>query len=108
MNTRSERAQKAKALIAMLCSGATALSSNAAQSDDDLDSFEEQDFLFLLEEAYTQEKGEWQAGVAFDHSLDSDASIYSFDDVEVGAAGAFGFNDDSEDARFLFSIQAEW
>ncbi len=54
---------------------------SAWAQDDGL--FEEQDFLFQLEEAYTQDAGEWQVGASFDRSFNSRGSLYEFE-VEYG------------------------
>ncbi|MEL7541455.1 MAG: hypothetical protein AAGJ51_11175 [Pseudomonadota bacterium] len=50
-----------------------------AKADDD---FEQHDFLFLVEEAYTQEAGEPQIGFAFD---------YGFDNEDWAIAGEFEY-----------------
>ena len=54
-----------------------------ADDDDDFGEFEGQEFLFQLEEAYTQEAGEWQVGAGFDKSFDPSESLFEFE-VEYG------------------------
>ena len=68
---------------AALSSVAFGLSTPAfADADDGLDEAAHE-FLFLIEEAYTQEAGEWQFGVAFDHAFEGSVSQYSVE-VEYG------------------------
>ncbi len=47
------------------------------------DEAQEQDFLFLLEEAYVQEKGEWQVGIAWDRTIGATSDSFEFE-VEYG------------------------
>lgn len=60
---------------------------NSANAGDD-GFFVEQDYLFLLEEAYTQEKGEWQASFAWDRGLDSQHNNFGIE-FEYGITDRF-------------------
>ncbi len=55
----------------------------AKADDDDGQEFEQQDFLFQLEEAYTQEAGEWQIGAKADFAFDPWTALYELE-VEYG------------------------
>ncbi len=50
--------------------GSIALVPQQAVASEPEDEFEGQEILFLLEEAYTQEKGEWQIGTSLSQSLE--------------------------------------
>ena len=57
------------------------LSPIAAIADDDI----EHDFLFLLEEAYTQEKDEWQIGLSYSQlSIDDSDQVDQEQTIELG------------------------
>lgn len=59
-------------------------------------SFQQQDFLFLLEEAYTQEAGEWQASASLDRQFNPGSSLVELD-LEYGIT-----------ERLQLSVQLPW
>lgn len=78
-----------RACISLCLVGSILLVPDQALASDSEEEFEGQEMLFLLEEAYTQQKGEWQIGAALSQSLDGQSERGWELEIEYGFTDRF-------------------
>ena len=84
MKTQKLRKNPAFKPVLLLACLALPLSPALADDDDEDEEGEQHETLFLIEEAYTQEEGEWQIGFALEQSLDGESEREWELEIEYG------------------------